>query len=288
MYGQFPDAEFLEALRVNSPSTDFEDIGVYLNNEISYANWRVTLGLRYDESETQAALATQKDDEVSAAVGVLYQFDNGLAPYISYSDSFQPVVGDNGNGQPLQPQRGEQWEAGIKYQPSSIPAFVTLAVFDIEQTNLPDPLADPGTFEQQSGVAEVQGIELEAQVSWGDFSLEANASYLDTENPDGFQFPSVPETQASAWLGYQPSQLPGLRLGLGVRYVGESLDGVDDIEMPSYTLGDLLVGYGSDKWDATLNVRNVTDKEYLATCIARGDCFVGDERTIVARLRLMF
>ena len=90
-------------------------------------------------------------------------------------------------------------------------------------------------------------------------------------------------------MTWQPSgSLAGFRAGIGLRYVGESWDGLDQLKTPSYTLGDLMLGYAWQNWDLALNVRNIEDKEYYATCIARGDCFPGDERTVVGRVRYQF
>ncbi|HBO12974.1 MAG TPA: TonB-dependent siderophore receptor, partial [Halieaceae bacterium] len=71
-------------------------------------------------------------------------------------------------------------------------------------------------------------------------------------------------------------------------YVGESWDGTDSLRTPDYTLGDLMLGYTLGAWDLALNVRNVTDKEYMATCLARGDCFLGEARTVVGRFTYRF
>ena len=192
-------------------------------------------------------------------------------------------------GEPLDPQEGEQWEVGIKYQPAGFPALVTLAWFDLEQSNLPDPLSTPGDFEQQSGKADIDGIELEAMAQLGDFTVELNMSKLDTQSPDGWRLASVPEEQASAWTTWRPGgALAGFRAGAGIRYVGDSWDGADGLKTPSYTLGDLMLGWGNEHWDLALNVRNLADKDYYATCLARGDCFAGDERTVVGRLRYLF
>ena len=53
-------------------------------------------------------------------------------------------------------------------------------------------------------------------------------------------------------------------------------------------LGDLLIGYETDNWDLTLNARNIMDEEYYGTCLARGDCFPGEQRTVVARVARRF
>ncbi|TGD75714.1 TonB-dependent siderophore receptor [Mangrovimicrobium sediminis] len=284
--------DYINERVVDRPDTDSVDYGLYLNDQVSIGDWRITLGLRYDKTESETAGAKQKDDAFSGAAGVLYQFDNGLAPYISYATSFEPVIGDNGdpeNPQPLDPQEGEQVEAGIKYQPDSFPLLVTLAWFDIEQSNLSDPLSAPNLVEQQSGKASFEGVELEAQAQFGDFSVELNLSHLETETANGYRVDSVPEDQASTWIGYRPSgALAGLKAGVGVRYMSARWGGLDTIKTPSVTLGDLMLGYEMAHWDFTLNVRNLTDKDYYGACLARGDCFPGDARTVVGRVAYRF
>ena len=284
-----PPDELLDALYAESPDSEAEDLGLYIHDHMTLGSLHLTLGLRYDETETTVASESQDDDAISVSAGLLYEFDNGLAPYVNYAESFDPVIGDNGAGQALEPREGEQLEIGLKYQPVNFPALVTLAWFDIEQTNLNDPQSRPGQLQQQSGKANVEGVELEAQATLGDFQLEFNASHLETENVDGFRFASVPEDQASAWVSWRPKgAFSGLRVGGGVRYVGDSYGGFDNLRTPSYTLGDVMLGWGAGPWDVQLNVRNITDKDYIATCIARGDCYVGRERTVVARLQYTF
>lgn len=291
-YGNVPPKSQLDSLYTVSPDSTSEDRGIYINDQISLDAWRITLGLRYDESESDSGTMEQEDDALSGAVGVLYQFDNGLAPYVSYATSFEPVIGDNGdddNPQPLDPQEGEQVEYGIKYQPKDFPAMVTLAWFDIEQSNLSDPQSLPNVVEQQSGKATFQGLELEAQMQFGDVSVELNASKIDTETADGFQVDSIPEKQASTWVQYQPGgALDGFKIGGGLRYLGKRYGGQDIIETPSITLVDLMVGYEFGHWDLSLNARNAGDREYYGSCLARGDCFPGDERTIVGRVSYRF
>ncbi|WP_162845975.1 TonB-dependent siderophore receptor [Seongchinamella sediminis] len=288
-YGDIPPAELLNSLYADGPETVVRDTGLYLSDHLTLGNWHLTLGARWDETESDTEGNGQQDDEVSTSIGLLYQFDSGLAPYASYSESFEPVIGDDGKGQPLKPQQGEQVEIGLKYQPDSFPALVTLAWFDLEQSNLADPLGTPGEFEQQSGVATVEGLELEALAQLGDFNLQLAWSRLDTESANGWRFASVPEDQASAWLSWRPQgYLDGFRAGAGIRYVGASWGGTDTIRTPSYTLGDLMLGYALEHWDFALNVRNVGDKDYYATCLARGDCFPGDQRTVVGRVSYRF
>ena len=77
-------------------------------------------------------------------VGLSYLFDFGLAPYVSYSTSFNPVLGSDRLGSPFKPTTGEGKEIGVKYQAPGSNLLFTAAVFDIKQQNVltPDP-ADP-------------------------------------------------------------------------------------------------------------------------------------------------
>ncbi len=288
-YGQVPPQSYLDSLYTDRPESTTEDFGLYINDQISVGNWRITAGLRFDETETETATDHQKDDAISSSIGALYQFDNGLAPYASYAESFEPVIGDDGAGNALKPQEGEQLEVGLKYQPTRLPAMFTLAYFDITQSNLNDPSALVGSVQQQRGEATINGVELEGVATLGEFTLELNASSLDTESAEGFRLASVPDVQASTWVTWRPTgHWQGFKAGAGVRHVGESYGGRDQIKTPSYTLGDLMIGYELDSWDFTLNARNVADKEFQSTCLARGDCFPGEARTVVARARFHF
>lgn len=298
VYGGAP-ALFLDDDNFFDPGdTDSEDRGLYVNNQVSFDAWKFSFGVRYDDTESRTPSTEQDDDATSVSVGVLYALDNGLSPYLSFAESFEPVLGTDGfSGEPLQPREGEQWEFGLKYQPPGTRTYVTLAYFDIEESNLPNPASLIGQPDsQQEGVGTVTGVELEAQTRLDDWYLEFNASVLDTESADGKPFASIPEEQASLWVQYQPSAGPlfGLRTGVGIRYLGDNEShgngavGPVRVVTDGVTLVDLLVGYATGPWDATLNLRNLADEDYYGTCLARGDCFPGEQRSVVGRLAYRF
>ncbi|MEM6302785.1 MAG: TonB-dependent siderophore receptor [Pseudomonadota bacterium] len=288
--GLVPDQALFDAVTQVQPTEVTKDLGIYVNNQFTWGNWHLTAGVRFDEAESEAGASEQDDDATSLAFGLLYETAFGLSPYISYAESFEPVVGlDQVTQRQLKPQEGEQVEFGIKYQSEDGRIFVTLARYDIEISNLANPNALPNANSQQEGVSEIDGVELEALFKFAQWSLELNANTIDMTDPNGFQFASVPEEQASVWAMWQPTGvLNGFRSGVGVRYVGASQNGADSLETPSYTVGDLLIGYGRNRWDFALNVRNLADKEFESTCLARGDCFFGDARTIVGRATYRF
>lgn len=298
VYGGLP-AAFTDASNLfDLGDAKTEDMGFYINDQISLGAWKFNLGLRHDEVETTTSTTTQEDDATSFSVGALYAFDNGFSPYVSFAESFEPVLGTDGfTSNPLKPREGEQWEVGLKYQPPGTRTYITAAYFDIEESNLPNPaslIGQPNS--QQEGVGTVTGFEIEAQTTLGDWYLEGNASSLDTESPNGEPFASIPENQASAWVQYQPStgRFANFKLGGGLRYVGENESngtgaiGPVRVVTDGVVLADLLIGYETETWDLSLNARNLTDEDYYATCLARGDCFPGEQRIVVARVARRF
>lgn len=84
--------------------------------------------------------------------------------------------------------------------------------------------------------------------------------------------------------------LRGFKSGLGVRYASENESnivlpgfGTFNVTTDGATLFDAMLGYETESWDVTLNMRNIANEEYYGTCLVRGDCFPGEERTAVVR-----
>lgn len=274
-----------------------EEHGIYVNDQVSIGSLTMNFGLRYDDiSSGPKGSKSQNDYAFSGSAGLLYAFDMGISPYISWAESFEPVIGADGlSNNPLKPREGKQVEVGVKYQPPGTTTYVTLAYFDIDETNLPNPASlITQSNSQQEGTGSARGYELEAQTSFGDFSLEVNVTLLDTESVDKVPFDSIPEKQFSSWLSYRPSEgaLRGFKASLGVRYAGENESNMVSanarVVTDGRTLYDAMLGYEMEQWDLTLNLRNITNEEYYGTCLARGDCFPGEERSAVARVAYKF
>lgn len=273
--------------------------GIYVQDQIKFdEHWLLTLGFRKDWARTAVdGSEAQKDTETTKRVALTYLFDSGVAPYISYSESFQPTIGLNAvTGESYKPLMGKQWELGVKYQPVGTDSLYTAAVFDVREENrqVPDP-TDP-TVSAQVGESRVRGLELEAQVAVTDaWDVIGNYTYLDTEvlkgTPgvdEGNRLPSVPQHMASLWNTYRfnVAGIPGFRVGAGVRYVGASYD--DPIKTDSTTLYDAMAGYRYENWDFSVTGTNLADDSYYTTCLARGDCFTGNRRAVVGTVSYMF
>src|SRR5690606_33292459 len=122
----------------------------YLQDQIALDRWRLTLSGRYDSADNKIVQhideftllpdrvrTTQRDHDFTGRFGLAYLFDNGIAPYVSFSTSFEPEIGLNANtGKPFEPTKGRQYELGVKYQPPGVNGFVTLSLFDLTQRNV--------------------------------------------------------------------------------------------------------------------------------------------------------
>jgi iron complex outermembrane receptor protein len=281
------------------PEQTLAQQGIYLQDQLKYERWMLTLGLRKDRADNRTDGGTrQKDDAVNGRVGLTYLFDNGVAPYISYSESFQPIVGLNtSTREPYKPLEGEQWELGIKYQPVDSNSLYTAAVFDLREQNrqMPDPNNPSNTI--QTGETKAQGLELEAMVAvTPNWDLIATYTHLDTEvlegtpREEGARLATIPEDMASLWSQhrFELFGIPGFSAGAGVRYVGASWDGTDTLKTPSTTLFDAMLGYRYQDWAFALNATNLEDETYYTTCLSRGDCFLGNRRTVVGTVSYSF
>jgi iron complex outermembrane receptor protein len=263
---------------------ELKQTGVYLQDQIRLDRWTVSLGGRFDTARTEtvdnltATTASRDDEEFSGRAGVTYRFDNGLAPYLSYMESFLPTTGTNSNGEPFAPETAHQFEVGIKYQPV-VSTLVTLAWFDLTRKDY--LTTNPVSFlSEQQGEARSRGVELEARtrVLQG-LDLIASYTYTDAEitktsNPveEGEPLEYTPEHEASLWSKYSfhGGPLHGLGLGAGVRYIGERYGALfngpnDTLEVPDVTLVDAAITYDIGQVSLGLHAQNLLDKEYVAT-----------------------
>lgn len=297
-----PDYSALPVVPVTTHQyTAKTQIGTYFQDQIALDHWQLLIGGREDWARTddrQDNVDTghvsneQRDHAFTWRSGLTYLFDNGLAPYVSYSESFQPQLGTDFEGSTFQPTTGKQYELGIKYQPPGLRSLYTAAVFDLRQQNVltSDPVNPQ--YSVQKGEVRSRGIELEAHTEvTDDLSLIASYAHLDqkvTKSNDGDQgeHPTgVPDETASVWSEYTFHQgaLKGFGVGGGVRYIGNSYGSADnDLKLPSHTLFDTALHYQLQKWRLALNANNVFNKEYVAYCSNEFFCYWGATRTVLA------
>ncbi|WP_244494627.1 TonB-dependent siderophore receptor [Ensifer sp. Root127] len=294
-----------EPIRLIAPTLDttvdseLSQLGVYVQDELALGGWRATLGFRQDWTSSAGTSLNgltrvsrpldQDDHELAGRAGLSYIFDNGIAPYVSYSSSFEPVIGAGPDGRPFEPTSGEQVELGVKYEPTDWNGFFTAAAYDLKQKNVLRTIAG---ISSQIGEVNVRGLELEAVASITQ-GLDLRASYTYTDAriasgaDDGNRVENVPEHMASLWANYtfqEGTALEGLGIGAGVRYVGQRYgNSANTFNLDSVVLADFALSFKKNGYKASLNVQNVFDKDYVASCSSFG-CYYGDGRTFMGKL----
>lgn len=269
--------------------------GIYLQDQATYGRLHIQAGLRYDwatndDLDNLTGTRSSIDSEaLSGRIGLLYEMENGFAPYISYSTSFEPVTTVPASGQDaFDPTEGKQLEVGVKWANQADTLLVTASAYDLRQSNVLK-YDDATGLSRQVGKIRSRGFEIEAQGQiTQQFSLVAGYAYNDSkiskspiEGEVGTHNDRVPMHQASLWGKYDFGN--GWDTALGLRYIGKSWARGDAFEVPGVTLVDAAVGYdfaglGYEGVRAQLNVTNLTDEFYTASCASAYACFVGNER----------
>jgi len=305
-------------------TTARRQLGLYAQDMMAIGGLRLTASGRYDwassrlssVSPTATAASDQTDRHFSYRLAALYRTGSGLAPYASYSTSFEPqsstILRTSGSTGIADPSIGRQIEVGVKYQPRGTPILLTAALFHIDQSNV--VVSNPLTFlARQSGKVRSQGAEVEAKAPLGD-GLTITASYSGQKvrtihDDNAFNLGHAPigvgKSNGGLFLDYAPHRgsLAGVTLGGGVRHVGQIYGGyvtndagtaVDHyVETPGYTLFDAALGYELGMASRRLagmrlviNAANLFDKRTLSSCYVDGLqwCWYGQRRTVQATL----
>lgn len=285
--------------------TTMNTFGLYAQDQIKWNRWTLTLGGREDWVNMRMddrAAGTQSKADVSAftgRVGLTYQAGYGLSPYISYSTSFNPIIGVSllDGGVP-KPTRGRQIEAGLRWQPPGKNLMLNAAIYQINQTNGVTPALPTqdlsGTKSVQTGEVRARGIELSATGKvTPNLSLIASYAYQDvkvvqandaTLNNWPVDIPR-PRQMASLWADWtwHTGPLAGFGLGGGVRYQSASAGAADNsLTVSSYTLIDAAVHYDVRNWRFAVNATNLFNRHYISGCQSTSVCMFGNDRTVIA------
>ena len=236
--------------------------------------------------------------------------DSGIAPYVSYATSFEPLLGtDSVTNIPFSPTEGEQFEAGIKFDGRAlgddVKLFATLAVFKINQKNV---VSTGGgvlpVFGTQTGKVEVYGGEMEFVARIREqLSINGSYSYTHSEIKEsnvvdeiGEPLPVTPKHKVSLLVDYtfQRGSLGGLGFGLGGRYVSTSAGSLPGAFNPvvlysdSPVLFDAIVHYDTPGWRFAINGSNIFDKRYVARCASVSNCTFGASRQVIGTVTKKF
>jgi iron complex outermembrane receptor protein len=258
-------------------------VGIYLQDQVTLlTNLKLLVGGRVDLVDFDSKDFTDDDEPTrsnrsytafSPRFGLVYQPIEPISLYASYSRSFKPnTLAFTFDGGLLEPERGTQYEVGIKGEAFNGKLSATLAYYNITKTNV--ATTDPNNLDFSIATGEVKsrGIELdiagEILPGWNVIaSFSHNDAYVSKDNSEslGNRLINAPRQSASLWTTYQlqSGPLQGLGIGAGIYFVGDRDATLPNtIEIPSYVRADATVFYRRDNYRVSLNFQNLSNTRY--------------------------
>jgi len=227
--------------------------------------------LDLSSTDISGVRSSDKFSETSIRGALTYKVTEEVSTYISMVESVAPpTIG-------VKPERGKQYEVGMKYAPINTNAIFSVAVYDLTKEDVTIAVVQGnGTIERETiGESNVKGLDFEAKVELTDrFSMTGGYSYMETEVVRGTlrngtslkdnEFVAAPNHMASLWGHYT---FPGkdMSFGLGARYTGSYFfDAANTAKSEAAVLFDSSYSYQIYKdTDLTVHVRNLLDEQHV-------------------------
>jgi catecholate siderophore receptor len=256
---------------------------IYFSDEVALSdNLDLVIGGRLDTYEVDVIAnagthpnvtsASKKDEEFSPRLGFVYNPEEDVTYYLSYSESFLPASGDqyadlnqSKNSDTLGPDVFENTEIGVKFDLDN-GISITTALYELN-SKLPKGSQQDGTYAVVED--ETKGIEIQAVGNVTEnWFISAGLNKIRGDVPD-----EVAEKSASIWNLYSVDSK--LSFGLGIVHKGKTV-GKGSTELPAYTRIDAAAYYKiDDNMRVQLNVENVTDELYFPNSYGSGQVTVG-------------
>jgi len=256
---------------------DYTTKSVFVQQNLSfYERFIVTAGMRNDSLDLTSTditnvKASDNFSENSIRGALTYLVNDEISTYISMVESVAPPqIG-------VTPERGKQYEVGVKYSPAGMNALFSAAIYDLTQEDITIAVVQPsGAIERETvGESRVRGLDLEAKAEvTQNLSLIGGYSYMESEvlrgtlrsgaPLKGNEFEAAPKHSASLWSYYT---LPGteMSVGLGARYTGAYyFNPANTAKSEAATLFDAAFNYRIFRdTDLAINVSNLLDEQHV-------------------------
>lgn len=307
-------------------------LGLYFGNQIALLdNLHMHAGGRFDifqqkrvnhpnHFDSEGHKDRQTNRAFSPSIGMTYQPWKPVAIFANYTRSFSPSTGGarSVGGSLFQPETGESYEGGIKFQTLDNQLRLTFSAFQTTKKNVltADISQGPGsgfsiaTGEQRSRGFEVDlagqilpGLEIIASYAYIDARITKDNIFL-----EGSRLPNVPKNQASLWATYTMNQgmLKGLGMSAGFLAFGkrnaiffcqDPAECQEQFYLPGYVRMDAAVYYRNQvnvlnkktAFTASVNIKNLLDERYFSGAQGfREIVYTGAPLTVVGSLKLEY
>ena len=240
------------------------------------------LSLRLDRFEysgrrdiaTGKTSGTYQQTALAPRLGVIYEvLPKELSVFANYNRGFTNRPGTDVKGNAFTPEKANQMEGGLKWEPKSKMANVTLSYYHIEVEDMVRPdLKNPG-FSSQDGSVRSSGFELDAALNPVEgLSIIAGYAYNDAKilkgrnvELNGNRLRNAPQHLANFFASYNFSgALEGLDIGFGGNYSSESFAFDDNkFTLNSYTILNANMGYSVGNVRFNIRAENLTSERNL-------------------------
>lgn len=294
---------------------------VYVQDQLAFGEQiKVRVGLRNDHVDYKdkgvstvngvanvARVVDETKNLTTGSLGAVYQPTTDLAFYTGFSNGKFINLATESNILADVPETSEQVEIGTKSSFLQGKVDLNVALFKTKRENyiITLPGASVGT---PDGKDESKGIELDVGVHpIAGLNINANAVFMDAETKSrsvasnaifgvvnrsiyGTRPTGVSEQIINLWTSYeiQTGDAKGLKFGIGATHKSDAYgDNLNLYKVPAYTVYDAAISYAQPKWEAAINLKNITDKEYYVSPTFAG-ALPADPRSIFATLRFDF
>jgi iron complex outermembrane receptor protein len=262
------------------------NVGIYLQDLVYLTpNLIVLAGGRLDFNNTfyrdtlnNSTFSEGSETAFSPRLGLVYQPGEDTSLYFNWANAFTPTIfgGRTRTGEAFEPERGEQFEIGVRQEFFGDRLAANLALYHLARRNVATPDPQDPNFSIQTGAQTSRGIELdvtgEILPGWNVIATYAYTDAFvseDNDIPEGDRLAGIPRNTASLWTTYeiQGGDLQGFGFGLGLVYVDEREAQLPntDVQLNSYFRTDARLFYRRNNWQAAVNIKNLFDVEYYNT-----------------------
>lgn len=264
---------------------------------------------RYERSGDEAGSAAYEikiKNQLTPYAGLVYDLNDQVSAYASYTDIFQPQQQRDLAGNYLDPIIGKSTEIGIKGAFFGDRLNASAAVFKIQQDNLAQStgVTIPGTTPPETAYRAASGatsrgfeLELSGELKPG-WNLSAGYTQFKASDADGKDINTIyPRQLLRLFSSYRLSgDFAGLTLGGGVNWQSETytntanpLGQIERIEQKAFPVFNLMARYEfSRQLSAQLNINNVFDEKYFAMFDAYDQMTYGAARNATLKMTYKF
>jgi outer membrane receptor for ferric coprogen and ferric-rhodotorulic acid len=219
--------------------------------------------------------ASKTSGEVTPYAGMVFDVNEQISLYASYSDIFVPQTQEKADGGTLDPRVGRQYEVGGKGEFLDGRLIASIALFDLRDENRSFRDPDNPDFFLNMGEVESRGWEAEVAGSPAPgWDVQAGYTRLDTKylrdtNNEGLPFTTwEPKHTFKLWgvRRFAHGLLEGLSVGMGANVVSSSTagNGTSAVRRQGgYAVANAMLSYRIDEHvTLALNLNNLFDRTY--------------------------